>query len=114
MQRIWLVVLVCAVAACGMISPSLLRAEDAAVTAEEAAYQVPVNEDGVEAVTLELKSGTKTVVYILKETADTLYVQNLNDSMEVSVPRANVVKMRKPTAREVGKVQKRLGMTPTQ
>lgn len=112
MQRIWPVVLVCAVAACGLISPSLVKAEDAAVKAEEAVYQVPVNDDGIEAVTLEMKSGTKAVVYILKETADTLYVQNLNDSMEVSVPRANVEKIRKPTAKEVGQVQKKLGMAP--
>jgi hypothetical protein len=114
MNRICLVLLVCAVAACGLISPALLKAEDAAVQTEGAGYQVPVNDDGIEAVTLELKSGSKVVVYILRKTADTYFVQNLNDSMEVSVPRANVVNVRKPTAREIEKFQKRLGITPKQ
>ena len=105
MRRIFLLSVICAMAVTAVLaSPSFVKAE-------EDTYQIPVNEDGVEAVTIELKSGTKAVVFILRETPDTLYVENLNDSMDVSVPRSNVVKMRKPSAREVEKTKKRLGIS---
>ena len=86
-------------------------ASPAYVMAQEASYQIPVNEDGKEAVTMELKSGTKVVVYIQRETADNYFIQNLNKTMEVSMPRANVAKVRKPTAQEIKETQKRLGIS---
>lgn len=101
MKRICSVLAVCAIVVFGSFAPSFAQTQ-------EAAFQVPVNDDGIEAVTIEMVSGTKVVVYVLRETATDLYVQNLNDSMEVSVPRSKIASIRKPTEAEVNKVQKRL------
>ncbi|MBU1128023.1 MAG: hypothetical protein KKE01_02970 [Candidatus Omnitrophica bacterium] len=78
------------------------------VKAEDTAEQVFVNEDGVEASTIELKDGTKVVAFMIRENKDQLFLRNPNNSIEASLPRANVVAIRKATAREVQKQQKKL------
>lgn len=104
MRRKFLSFLICVLVVAGTLACApMLRAQ-------AAADQSLISDDGIEAVTLELKGGERAIVYILKENKDTLYVRNLNDSMEVSLPRANVVKIRKPTAEEIQKTKKRLGM----
>jgi len=77
---------------------------------EKAAYQIPVNDEGVEAVTIVLADGAKVVAYILRETEGQVFLQNLNESMEVSFPRSKIAEIRKPTVGEIRKQQKSLGM----
>ncbi|MBN2452854.1 MAG: hypothetical protein JXB40_01155 [Candidatus Omnitrophica bacterium] len=98
MKRSVLAVLVLTVTICGLVIPSALKAES-----DE--YKVPMNDEGTEAVMVETRSGNKAIVYILNETPDVLYVQNLSDSMEVTIPRANVTNIRKPTAKELEKAR---------
>ena len=94
--------------ACILTSPGILKADQPAATTETTATTVaiPTNDDGVEAVTLELKNGEKIVVYIMRESKTHYFIQNLGDSAEVSVPRSAVLKTRKPTANEIRKAQK--------
>jgi hypothetical protein len=82
------------------------------VAAQDAAEKPLVNEDGIEAVTVEMKNGDTAVGYVLKETSDQIFVQNLNNSMEVSFPRSRIAKIRKPTPSEIRKTRQRLGIVP--
>ncbi len=93
-----------------LICVSMLCAVPGLSAAQEAENQSLVNEDGIEASALELKSGESVVVYILKEDKNQLYVQNLTDSMEVVVPRSQITNIRKPTAREIRITKERLGL----
>ena len=104
MNKIFLVFLVCVAVLMSTGTTSF------AVEPEKAAYQIPVNDEGVEAVTIVLADGEKVVAYILKETEEQVFLQNLNDSMEVSFPRSKIAEIRKPTAGEIRKQQKSLGM----
>jgi len=58
---------------------------------------------------LELKSGDKAAGKIIRQTADSIFVENLDGTMEVSFPLAKVAKIRKPTDKELQKINSDLG-----
>ena len=57
---------------------------------------------------LELKGGGLTAGHITRETPDSIFMTNVDESMEVSFPRGRIAKIRKPTAKELEKLNKSL------
>lgn len=54
---------------------------------------------------LELKSGSLAAGEILRETKDSIFLEHPDGSMEVSFPRSIIVKIRKPTEKEMEKIK---------
>jgi len=54
---------------------------------------------------LELKNGNFAAGEILRETKDTIYVEHPDGTMEVSFPRNMILKIRKPTDKELTKIK---------
>jgi hypothetical protein len=61
------------------------------------------NDDAL--IMLELVNGDKIIVTIVKETKDTLMIDNPLGTMRVSLARNKIASMRKPTAKEMDKLR---------
>lgn len=57
---------------------------------------------------LELKGGDLTAGKVTRETGDSVFLENVEGTMEVSFPRSKIVKIRKPTDKELAKINKEI------
>lgn len=73
----------------------------------------PGDDDAGKVMMLELKSGNLAAGEIIRETKDSVFLKNSDGSMEVSFPRSVIIKIRKPTDKELEKIKKDLSPAVT-
>jgi len=104
MNKMFVRFLLCTLLIAGILtSPALVKAQDFV-------DEMPLNENGNAPVALEFKDGSTVVVYMLKEGKDNIYVRNMSDSMEVSLPRSRIANIRPATQKDIQKMEKQLGI----
>jgi hypothetical protein len=73
----------------------------------------PGDDDAGKVMMLELKSGNLAAGEIIRETKDSVFLKNSDGSMEVSFQRSVIIKIRKPTDKELEKIKKDLSPAVT-
>lgn len=71
---------------------------------ESAPAQMMTEDMAGKLMILELKTGALAAGRVVRETADNIFIENMDGSMEVSFPRAKITKIRKPTDFEIQRI----------
>lgn len=90
---------------CIAVSASLVWAQSGeGIAITEEIKGIPVDD----LMTIEFNDGTRVVAMITRETNNEVFLQNVMDTMEVSMPRSKIANIRKPTTKELNDLRKRV------